>query len=82
MQHCPLGHIRLRNFIYQNMESTDFPTGYDTHDYYHDEYTPSSTIKTTNTNSIPSLPVIIDTDFLPINPNPLPITRQNAFIES
>ena len=33
MQHCPLGHIRLRNLFYLNMESIDLPTGYNPDQY-------------------------------------------------
>ncbi len=80
MQHCPLGHIRLRNLFCLNMESIDLPTGYNPDDYF--QFTPPSPIKTTNTNSTLSSPIIFDLDFQPINPTPLPIIRQNAFTES
>ena len=61
IQHCPLGHIRLRNLFCLNMESTDLPTGYNTDDDCPDEYlqfTPPSPIITTNTNSTLSSPII------------------------
>jgi hypothetical protein len=66
------------------MEYSDLPTGYNPDDYSDDyfQFTPPSPIKTTNTNSNVSSPIIRDLDFQHINPTPLPVIRQNAFNES